>query len=328
MARYPEMELTCTCGHSWLTTAAPGTGVRCPKCRKNKRVPAGRPRTSQEAAAVRLEKQDDSQGDGHPGAWNPPSVPYGVTPAAAACPGCESDRPDKVMASPLGTTLVCMECVWPVTPASVISPYEGADNGAALDIRHVKSQRETDLEAIEMAQAKGAILGHLDQLASDARLHPDSRPVVEWFAEQVKAATGRGRLDELIALLPTSIKKRHWWQSGPPALDPAASDEDQDQDYDDDEPSGTVLALPADAVIKVPQRATWAEALDAIGARLTGRDDTGACQIVANGTRCRMPIGGHPPVTNRIGADGWTCSGHYYELGRTISAINKQRGLA
>jgi hypothetical protein len=109
----------------------------------------------------------------------------------------------------------------------VAAPY---DRGGQA-VRQVKSQRERDLEAIALAQRKGIMLSELGALAKDERLHPDSLPVVEWFAAEVQTARSDDRLTELAGLLPESgIRRRRWWQREPAAIEVA--------DYDSEDESG------------------------------------------------------------------------------------------
>jgi hypothetical protein len=262
-------------------------------------------------------------------AWEPPSGAPPPCHLAEACPACGGD----LFTTGRGTLRVCMgTCHRRVTPSGVRAPYErGASAG-----RQVKSQRERDLEALSLARSKGVMLAQLAQLAADDRLHPESRPVVEWFAEQVRSAGTAARLDELAALLPeASIRRRHWWQGAPDAIEAGTYDDEDDQgddeyeDYDDeqdDEPA-ELAAPPAIAAQQQRERATWADALAARGWRLADRDGSGTCQITGDGARCTQPIGGHPPVTDRFARSGWTCSAHYYALGSAVTSINRERGI-
>jgi hypothetical protein len=210
-----------------------------------------------------------------------------------------------------------------------LAPYE---RGAGA-VRTAKSQRERDLEAIAVASRKGVMLAELGQLAADDRLHPQSRTVVEWFAEQVKAAGADGRLDELAALLPKAgIKYRRFWQ-GRPALPSgyAEADEDEDDypgDHDghdgQDDEAAALPAVPpvAAAAGGQPRRMTWAMALTALGWRLYPVVDDGGCQVMGPRGRC-----GDPETPHHIGGHtgpGWVCSPHHAALCTAISNYNER----
>ncbi len=213
-------------------------------------------------------------------------------------------------------------------------------------MRRVRSQRERDLDAIELAKRKGIMISQLGQLAADDRLHPESRPVVEWFAQQVRDAAAGTRLDELAALLPgAGIRRAHWWQGSPAAIETEPYDgeddgEDQgddaedDADYPDDQginaPSraespkfspvtySTPRALP---VSNLPGPAwtrpgpaeamTWAEALALLGWRIV--PDAAGCQVSEGAAAC----GGTGSIRN-IGAEGRACYQHYQGLASVI----------
>lgn len=157
-----------------------------------------------------------------PLAWEPPSEPRGYWQLNEACPGCGGP----LHTTGRGTLRGCLACKHRVTPPGVAAPY--GRGGQA--VRQVKSQHERDLEALELAQRKGVMLGELDAFAADKQLHPGSLPVVEWFAAEVRAAKSGDRLTELAELLPESdIRRRHWWQGEPAAIE--APDYDGDEQY-------------------------------------------------------------------------------------------------
>jgi hypothetical protein len=84
---------------------------------------------------------------------------------------------------------------------------------------------------LALAGRKGIMLGQLRALADDGRLGPASVLKVEWFAEQVKAAPGAARLDEMAALFgEAGIRPRRWWQPRPAALTVGYADEDDGED--------------------------------------------------------------------------------------------------
>jgi hypothetical protein len=180
-----------------------------------------------------------------PLAWEPSSEQRGPWQLNEACPKCRGP----LHTTGRGTIRVCLACRHRVTPPGVAAPYERGGQA----VRQVKSQRERDLEALALAQRKGVMLSQLDALAADKRLDPGSLPAVEWFAAEIRAARSGDRLTELAELLPESgIRRRHWWQGEPAAIE-APDDDDEDQgdgpDYDgDDEYPG----IPSSPVSKPP----------------------------------------------------------------------------
>ena len=317
------------CGMRWEAGPKPdGTmpiGSRCPKdrggCGKVRKLPRAAVTTAGSAGTPAA-------------AWNPPAEQRQPSPVAGPCPHCGEAR---VYAEPRGTVRVCLGCGKRVTPPGVLAPYE---RGAGVT-RAARSQRERDLEALDLAGRKGIMLGQLRALADGDRLDPASALKVEWFAEQVKAAANGGRLDELAALFSEArIRPRRWWHGKPAPLaavaDLGEDDADDDAGYDDDgqddEPAAIVLATPASIAGQQhraqPQRATWADGFAAYGWRLAPRDDSGRCPVISSEGRCPQPTGGHPPVTDGIVRDAWPCDWHYDALGAACISINQRRGIA
>lgn len=307
------------CGNQWdVTPRADGSmplASRCPKsrggCGKLRKIPRSPASPGQPAAG-----------------WDPPSEPRRPGQVTEPCPHCGGQR---VHAEPRGTVRMCPDCRRQVTPPGVLAPYQ---RGAEIT-RAYKSQRERDLEALDLAGRKGIMLAQLRAAAGDDRLDPASLPKVEWFADQVKTAAAGGRLDELAALWQESgIRPRRWWQGRPAAITAgygadaedgyAASGEDG-EDHDD-EPAAR-LATPAGIAAGQPQRATWADAFAAYGWRLAPADGSGICPVITSEGRCRQPPGGHPPVTDGIVPDGWPCEPHYLALGAACNSINQRRGI-
>jgi hypothetical protein len=184
--------------------------------------------------------------------------------------------------------------------------------------------------------------GQLDDIADDDRLTPDSRAIVEWFAEQVKAATTGQRLDDLADLFGAEkIRRHHWWQGQPAAITAGYAEDDDGQDddewdddewdddeWDDGDVPGTAVVLATPARIAAPQRrATWAEALRELRWRLQPMTQWSGCQVVtADGHLCA-----DPRTTQHVGpADqmgGWVCDPHYAPLAAMLSTINQARGF-
>jgi hypothetical protein len=144
------------------------------------------------------------------------------------CPGCG----EPLAAGPRGTWRACLACHIAATPAAVLAPYARGDGAPQ---RQVATQRERDLAALALVRCKGIMLAELAELADDDRLTEESRPVVEWFRERVKAASSGHRLDELAALLPDAgIRRRRWWHGQPAAITAPAWDSDDGEDLGHD----------------------------------------------------------------------------------------------
>lgn len=271
--------------------------------------------------------------------WEPPSDAPGPFPVSETCLSCEQP----VWTTGRGTRRACFTCNCGVIPEGVRAPYE---RGSAAG-RQVKSQRERDLEAVALARRKGIMLDQLDQLdqlgqlAGDGRLHPESRPVVEWFADQVKTANGQARLEELAVLLPEAgIRRHHWWQSSPATLDAARfGDDHEDQDDEDDWGAGNTEgqgvhdpSLPPngklssgisainpttvdDAAEPAGRPMTWADALALLGWRLVPLSE--GCEISQGGPTCGAAAARHI-------SDGWVCYQHYEALAIVITRSRRK----
>lgn len=309
------------CGMTWDVLPKPdGTmpgGSRCPKnrggCGKLRKLPVS-------ARA----------GGALPAAgWEPTGGPRAAREVAEQCPECAGP----LFASPRGTTRVCLSCSRRVTPAATLAPYERGESTG----RQVKTQRETDLEALDLAGRKGVMLGQLRGLADGDRLDDGSRLKVEWFADEVRAARTAARLDDLAGLWAAArIRPRRWWQPQTAALDAADGYEDdeyvdEDDDRQDDEPAAVVLATPASIAAQQlaahPQRMTWAEALAACGWRIAPA--IGSCQVIdEHGRHCEAGIAGTPPIIDALGRSAWLCQWHYGTLGGLIIKTNHARGVA
>lgn len=250
--------------------------------------------------------------------WDPPSESLKVTLTTEPCPACG----ERLMADPRGIWRACWSCRCPVTPGAIHAVYP---QGHQAEARQVRSQREHDLEAIEVARRKGLMLMQLGQLADDKRLHPASLPVVDWFRNQVKDARHNSRLDELAALLPEAgIRRRHFWQSDPAAIEASYyDDDDEDQDYEPDSQSDrqprhlAIAAAPAPAQPSTDREpTTWADAIASCGWRLSSV--IGGCQIISNtGQLCGAD-------TARRIAGGWVCARHHAAVCEVIYAVRRQ----
>lgn len=307
------------CGSRWdvppkpdgtmpVTSRCPKSHGGCGKLRKLPRTAAAVPRAAMAAAVT---------------GWDPPSAPRPGRRTTEPCPKCGTPG---LLASPRGTVRVCTECKHPVIPAGVAAPYERGTGST----REARSQRERDLEALELARRKGIIRGQLDDISADDRLTPDSRGVVEWFAEQVKAATTGQRLDELADLYAgEKIRRRGWLQGRPAAITAGYAEDggDDDDEYaegdDSDPPAAVVLATPASIAVQQhraqPQPMTWAEALAACGWRMSPVVG-GGCQVIEAGRTCGAEV-------RHCVTGGWACPGHYDVLSRVITKTNRERGI-
>jgi uncharacterized Zn finger protein (UPF0148 family) len=300
------------CGAPISTHAKPGNTIRCPSCGYAQRF---RP----PAQAIPLDGSGSAT-------WEPPSEHRASRETTEPCPECSGS----LLASPRGTVRACPACRKRVTPPGVLAPYRRGHDTT----RTVATQRERDLGAIALAQRKGVMLAQLDALADDPRLDPASLPVVDWFREQVKTATGNGRLDELAALLPeAAIRRRHWWQGTPAAIEAAGYEDDEDQDdedelHADDAATPAVLATPA-SIAAQQHRAqpgrpmTWADALAACGWRLSAV--IGGCQVIDRGQLCGTGTAHH--VATTAGISGWVCTRHHAALCEVLTEHNRRAGL-
>lgn len=314
--------ITCRhCGGQFPTRTKPGNTARCTGCGYAQRVPApARPGRADQATGP-------AQG------WDPPGGPRAAYRSTDQCPRCSA----LLLATPRGTVRACSgpACPGLAAPPGVLAPYRRGQDVT----RTVTSQRERDLAAIELARRKGLMLAQLAALAGDPRLDPASVPVIDWFREQVKDASGGTRLGELAALLPEAdIRRRKWWQGRPAAIQAPApryageddddgqdyedQDDEDDEDQDEDEVPPAALATPASIAAQQhraqPQPMTWARAITACGWRLS--PVTGGCQIIEHAGLCGAALGGS--ITG-----GWVCAGHYAGLCAVITEHNRRAGL-
>lgn len=254
-------------------------------------------------------------------AWSPPSEPRRPRAADEECARCGA----ALIASPRGTLRVCTargRCGGRVAPRGVLAPYARGQAAA----RQVKSQREIDLEALDLAGRKGIMLGQLSALIESGRLDDPSRMKTEWFCEQVKAATTGARLDEMAVLWDDAgIRPRRWWQPRPAAITAGWAEDDDEDDYadddgQDDEPAAELRA-PASIPAQQSRPTTWDEALNAAGWRLSPA--VGGCQVIDQTGWC-----GDPDSPNHVADNAWACHRHYAALTGTIARMNRAKGVA
>ena len=316
--------LTCgRCQMTWTVSPKPdGTwpqGSRCPVARGGCGTWTRLTRPADPLPDPTPAARTAGRGHTSPAAWDPPGSPARPRATAEVCPECGTG----LHATVRGTRRACLSCRRAVTPAGVAAPYERGGSGQ----RQVRSSRERDLDAIALARRKGLMLDQLAVLAADKRLHEQDRPVVEWFAEQVRAAAGQPRLDELAGLLPQAgIRRRHWWDAEPRALaagigtGPDDDDPDDgewdDGDPDDDPGIGGRETAPAPDRGR-PAGITWAGALAAAGWRLS--PSPGGCQVIGqDGQRCGDPGAIHHVSARPVG-DAWICARHHEHLSVIIT---------
>lgn len=293
----------CRCGAPIPTRAKPGNTIRCKACgyAQRFRLP-GQAAPIQPSAAA---------------AWNPASEPRQLRPVAGPCPHCGEAS---VYAEPRGTIRACLGCRERVIPPGVLAPYE---RGAAVT-RVAKSQRERDLEALDLAGRKGVMLGQLRALADGDQLDPAAALKVEWFADQVKAAASGARLDELAALFgEAGIRPRRWWQRPAAALTAGYDDGDTEDgyaEYGDDDQDGELPAVPpALRASGVVPEMTPDAALGRLGWRLAA--PSGGCQVIEHGVAC----GAEQRFSFQTagGVLAWICAVHNNQLTGLISRSNR-----
>jgi len=241
----PALTLECSgCAHRWPTRAHAGSSIRCPECRRVRRVPADRPRTAAQAAAT------PDTASGHLTAlWEAEAPPS----RWRDCLGDEAGKDCPACGTPMRwtgahTAVVCASpeherAQWSISPgaagrveahAAALDRRANRSSAKVADPTAERAKRlEVDRAAIELAKRKGVMLRQLGALADDDRLDPESLPVIEWFRREAASATTEDRLDDLADLLPESgIRRRHWWQGSPEALYEYDDNPDPDDDQD------------------------------------------------------------------------------------------------
>jgi hypothetical protein len=160
-----------------------------------------------------------------------------------------------------------------VIPAGVLAPYErGSGTG-----REVRSQAERDNQSRELAIRRGKVKREIERQLADERLTPESRDLLNWYAEEAGKAQTLARLGDLIEQAGgEQLQRRHWWQGAPAALDAGYDDDDgQDDDdgdyYEDDD--GALAATGAAA------RTGYTAAMTARGYLVDRAAAPGGCQI-------------------------------------------------
>jgi len=301
------MEMAATCPECSAQVPQQRTGRRAVYCSDTCRARAYRARQagSPRPASSRPNVIALRQVEPELLAWDPPSEPRKSCRTTESCPDCG----EPLLAGRRGTWRACPACRRGVTPAAVSAPYARGD---AAPQRQVASQREKDLAAIGLARRKGLMLAQLAVLADDDRLDPESVPVVGWFADEVRAAGSQDRLGELADLLrEAGIRRRHWWQGQPAAIESPANDDDDDDDDWNPGPDrgGGRLSTAAPAIIPASELAARGYELGPLRA--------GRCQVTETheGYRNICYLAG-----NHCWGDGQVCQGHYAALTTPLRA--------
>lgn len=265
--------------------------------------------------------------------WEPPSVPVGLSVSADACPRCAGP----LTSSPRGTLRSCPPCGGRAIPPHVAELY-ARDTPATT--RKVRSDRERDDDAKAVVVAAGQFLRRITELLADERLHPDSRELLGWYADEIAAAKSKRAGQRVVDLADEfaddqdagRFHRRSWWGGRGAAITAGTvvddDEPDDDQDAEEDDEPAAILAVPVPETRQqpAPVRATDADALALLGYRLD-RTAAGCAVTDRNGRNCGQPIGGFPPVTDASGRGGRVCPPHYNELGRAIAAVNRNRGI-
>jgi hypothetical protein len=168
-ATLPALTLECSgCGHRWPTRARAGSSIRCPRCRRVRRVAADRPRTEGQARAAAAAHGAD---DGLSAAWEA-ERPY--EPDWRKIPGADSGRPCSKCGQPMRwagahTGLLCARCrVWAVSPGARDRAAEhlaAIDNSAARRSAQLADPAAERAAAEALASDRAELLDDLDGLA-------------------------------------------------------------------------------------------------------------------------------------------------------------------
>jgi hypothetical protein len=190
--------------------------------------------------------------------WEVRARPDGSLPQMARCPkalgGCGAQRRVPRSGHVNEVPAVPDEDGWeptgqPGAARQVAEQCPDCDERGEATGRQIKTQRETDLEALDLAGRKGVMLGQLRDLAESDRLDDASRLKIEWFSDAVKAACTAARLDDLADLWAQArIQPRRWRQPRPAVLDAADDCEDDyaDRRQDDRDPFGSSVVSGTD----------------------------------------------------------------------------------
>lgn len=174
----------------------------------------------------------------------------------------------------MGSRRYCRACPGWVIPKDVQAPY-GRGEGQA---RQAKTQRERDAEERELAVRRGAVKREIARLLEDERLAPESRDILEWYADKVGEAQTMARLDDLIEQAKgENIRREHWWHGRPAAIEAEGYDDDEDQAADDYRLA--IEAAPAAAI-------DHAAELAARGYSVNPDAEPGQCQLLRYGQPC------------------------------------------
>lgn len=198
-ATLPALTLECSgCGHRWPSRARAGSSIRCPRCRRVRRVPAGRPRTATQARAATATADDD---DGLSAAWEaerPPARWHDrLGPEADPCLQCGQPR----HWTGAHTALVCLGHDLPLWSVSPGAKTRAAEHLAAIDKSAARKSAQLADPAAERAAAealesdRAELLDDLDGLAE--LLDVDGFPRAEPYTAARRAGIRHGAIVEL-----------------------------------------------------------------------------------------------------------------------------------
>jgi len=160
--------------------------------------------------------------------WEPPSARRAGYYTAERCPECG----EALYAGRRGTWRVCTACKMIAVPAAVSAPYARGDGAAQ---RKVVSTQEKDAESRELAVRRGDFKREIERQLAGDQLTPQSRDILEWYADEVGKAPTAARLDDLIEQARGErLRSRHFWQGEPAAIEAPAAADLEDQDDEDD----------------------------------------------------------------------------------------------
>lgn len=222
---------------------------------------------------------------------------------AERCPDCETP----LIASPRGTWRACGPCKYMLIPATAAAPYEHGTQ------RQVVSQHDRDLEALALAGRKGALLGQLRRM-TDIGLDDESQEMAEWFAGEVKSASGMMRLDSLVVLFTEAGIRT----GTAPVITAGDSENDENDGYRPAPPPPRLAIVPPPA-----PEPDWQWALRELGWDASTPLYIARCHITSQGARCDGEAVHNIGI--RHGVQVFACDPHYAVLAKTITAEQRRR---
>lgn len=187
-SRLPAITLTCRNGHEFTTEARGGSTVRCKTCGAPKAVPANRPKTAKEAAAlaVREDHQDQDHAPGRELAerWGAEGPWSGILQDRAgdpqdACPECG----ELLSWEARGTLAYCDSCKCVDLAPSIAEHYDRqSSNSTEVAIR----ERADPIDEIAaQSRLRGLIIEAGESVKAWVRNYgnPDSYDRIQWKRE-------------------------------------------------------------------------------------------------------------------------------------------------